>query len=45
MENQKKFQGKIGGLAGSFCAQSIYKAFRRMAGVQPLAHLSAPFPG
>jgi cation transport ATPase len=34
MENQKKFQVKIGGLACSFCAQSIYKAFRRMEGVQ-----------
>lgn len=34
MENQKKLQLKIGGLACSFCTESIHKAFRRMDGVQ-----------
>jgi heavy metal translocating P-type ATPase len=34
MENQKKLQVKIGGLACSFCSQSIHKGFRRMDGVQ-----------
>lgn len=33
MSNQTKLQLKIGGLACSFCAESIQKAYRRMEGV------------